>query len=130
MKKITAFVILTVGICTIAIAQQEDKTASLNIEGQIAVTTNGKAGFLNIGGPAIKFSFTKFTFSLNMLPSLKYELNNPKPAITPILGAGPQLYLLKKRLVLSFPCYYNTIKVPYKWTITAGIGYVLTKPKK
>ena len=110
-------------------SQTENQKANLNIEGQIAATTNGKAVFINMGGPAIKFVFPKFAFAINILPSFKFEDDKPKPIVTPLLGVGPQFYFLKdKRFLLSFPCYYFASK--NTWEMSAGLGYVLTKPKK
>ena len=110
-------------------SQAENKPkASFNIEGQVAVTSNGKAIWYYMGGPAIKFNFSKFSLSIGMFPSLKFEDDEPRPIVVPILGVGPQLHFLKhKRLLLSFPCYY--IAARNAWEITGGIGYVLTKPK-
>ncbi len=108
---------------------QEEQKASFNIEGQLAVTTDGTGVFANMGGPNIKFNFSKFSLALNMMPSLRFQEDKVKSFVTPMLGVGPQIYLLKdKRVVLSFPSYYNTNT--NKWTFTAGVGYVLTKKKK
>ena len=102
--------------------------AAFNLEGQIAATSNGKAVWYNMGGPSIKFNFKKIGFGIGMFPSLKFEDDNPRPIVIPILGVGPQIYFLKhKRAILSFPCYY--IAARNSWELTAGIGYVLTKPK-
>jgi hypothetical protein len=110
-------------------SQEEPKPASLNIEGQIAVTTNGKAAFINVGGPAIKFSFKHFAFAVNFMPSMRVEEHNKTITFTPLLGTGLQFYFLKhKRFIISLPCYYYAAK--NTWVGTAGIGYVLTKPKK
>jgi hypothetical protein len=49
--------------------------------------------------------------------------------ITPILGTGLQIYVLKdKRFILSLPFYY--LASNNTWIGTLGIGYVLSKPKK
>ena len=108
---------------------QEEAKASLNVEGQIGVTIDGTGVFANMGGPNIKFNFSKFSLAFNMMPSLRFQEDKVKSFVTPMLGVGPQIYLLKdKRVVLSFPSYYNTNT--NKWTFTAGVGYVLTKKKK
>jgi hypothetical protein len=112
------------------ISQEENKTEPLlHIEGQIAVTTNGKAVWYNMGGPSLKFSFKKFAFSVSMFPSLKFEEDPTHPIVIPILGVGPQFYFFKnKRFIITFPCYYVASK--NSWELTGGIGYVLSKPKK
>ena len=108
---------------------QDEQKASFNIEGQLAVTTDGTGVFVNMGGPNLKFNFSKFSLAINMMPSLRFQEDKVKSFVTPMLGGGPQLYFLKdKRFVLSFPAYYNTNT--NKWTFTAGVGYVLTKKKK
>jgi hypothetical protein len=108
---------------------QEEQKSSFNVEGQIAVTTNLKDYFVNVGGPAIKLNFSKFAVGLNFMPSLRfYNLNNSLK-VAPILGTGIQLYGLKdKRFILSIPFYY--VALTNKWIGTIGIGYVLSKPKK
>ncbi len=108
---------------------QEEQKASFNIEGQIAFTTDGIGLFTNMGGPNLKFNFSKFSLAINMMPSLRFQEDKVKSFVTPMLGVGPQIYFLKdKRFVLSFPAYYNTNT--NKWTYTAGVAYVLSKKKK
>jgi len=128
MKKLLLLLLLS---AQLPVSAQSENAVSLNIEGQIAASTDGKGLFINAGGPALKFSFEKFAFSVNMMPSLRFQNEAHKPLVTPILGCGPQFYFLKeRRFILSFPCYYYTSS--QVWTFTAGIGYVLTKkyPKK
>ena len=105
-----------------------EKQTQLYIEGQLAVSTDGKGVFFNMGGPNIKFVYPKFSFAINMMPSLRFQEDKVKSFVTPMLGFGPQFYFLKdKRFLVSFPAYYNTGNS--KWTFTAGLGYVLTKKK-
>jgi hypothetical protein len=112
---------------SIAFAQTEPKT-QFNIEGQIAITTNGQGIFYNMGGPNVKFNFSKVSLAINMMPSLRFQNDPVKSVVTPMLGFGPQLYFLKnKKFLLSFPAYYNTSN--NQWIFTAGVGYVLTKKK-
>ncbi len=122
MKTLNFVIAFCMVMLSTSYAQTDNQNYSLKIEGQIAVTTNGKAAFINMGGPGVKFVFPKFAVSVNMLPSLKFEEEAPKPIVTPILGVGPQIYFLKnKRLVLSFPCYYHISK--NSWIVSAGLGY-------
>jgi hypothetical protein len=123
------FLIITFLLVNRNTFSQEEAKTSLNIEGQVAISTDGKGVFVNMGGPNIKFSFSKFNVALNMFPSLRFQEDKVKSFVTPMLGFGPQIYFLKdKRVLLAFPTYYNT--TTNKWTFTAGIGYVLTKKKK
>jgi hypothetical protein len=107
---------------------QSEQRTQLNIEGQVAITTDGKGIFFNMGGPSLKFNFSKVNFALNMMPSLRFQEDKVKSFVTPMLGFGPQIYFLKdKRFLVSFPAYYNTGN--NQWTFTAGFGYVMTKKK-
>jgi hypothetical protein len=129
MKKITFIIALFIIACPVIFAQIEKQTANLNIEGQIAATTNAKALFINLGGPALKFSLPKFSIAITLFPTFKFEETASKLVVSPCLGFGPRLYFLKdKRFILEFPCYCNASK--NIWTASAGFGYVLTKPKK
>jgi hypothetical protein len=104
------------------------KQRSFRMEGQFVTSTDGQSVFINAGGPALKFHFEKFAFSINMMPSLRFREEAHKPLVTPILGCGPQFYFLKeKRFILSFPCYYYASS--QTWTFTAGLGYLLTTKK-
>ena len=126
MKKILVVSLLLLSISTFS---QEEQRSSVNIEGQVVVTTNAKDVFVNFGGPALKFSYPKFAVALNFMPSLRLHNLAGSPHLTPILGTGLQLYGLKdKRFILSFPFYY--LASSNTWIGTAGIGYVLSKPKK
>jgi hypothetical protein len=128
MKKIMLFVTLFQLVVS-AQAQSEQKQPSFNLEGQAAVTTDGKGIFFNMGGPNVKFNFSRFSVAINMMPTLRFQEDKVKSLVTPMLGFGPQFYFLKdKRFLLSFPAYYNTGN--NQWTFTAGLGYVLTKKKK
>jgi hypothetical protein len=129
MKKITVITVLLIVACHGIFAQTEKQTTNINIEGQFAVTTNANALFINLGGPTLRFNFPKISIGGTMFPTLKFEVKASKLLVTPLLGVGPQLCFLKdKRFILEFPCYYTASK--NTWTVSAGFGYVLTKPKK
>jgi hypothetical protein len=120
------FLLLLIAALSMSLTAQTEQSVSLNLEGQLAASTDGKGLFINAGGPALKFSFPRFAFSVNMMPSLRFQNEAHKPLVTPILGCGPQFYFLKeRRFIVSFPCYYYSSS--QVWTFTAGIGYVLTK---
>lgn len=110
-----------------AAGQEAKSNFNVGLEGQVAVTTNGKSVFANMGGPCLKLSLRQAALGLSMFPSLKFEQDGSRSVVTPILGVGPQLYLFGKRLVLSFPCYYYAAK--NVWVGTAGLGYVFTRSK-
>jgi hypothetical protein len=129
VKKLTIIIAFLIIFYPVIFAQVDKQQFNMNLEGQLVVTANEKALFINMGGPAIKLLFTKFSIAINMYPSFKFEVPVSKLVVTPLLGLGPQLNLLKdKRFVIAFPCYYQASKSI--WTATAGIGYIFTKPKK
>lgn len=108
-------------------SQSEEKNYPV-VEGQVLLSTNGHAAFLNLGGVNLKFIFKKFNLGINMGPSIKFENESSKLNAVPVLGIGPQIYLFKnKKLIVSFLAYYlNSKKI---WTQSAGIGYILTGSK-
>lgn len=107
---------------------QENTKFEWGFDGQISATTDSKGLFVNFGGPGLKFKTKFVNVSFNMMPSLRFQEDETKPLVTPILGVGPQLYFLtKKKLILSFPSYYYTSA--QKWVFTAGLGYVITTSK-
>jgi len=129
MKKIAVITVLLIFASSRIFAQAEQHTTYLNVEGQIALTTNAKALFVNLGGPNLRFNFPKFSIGFTMFPTIKFDNTASKLHATPLLGVGPQFCFLKdKRFILEFPCYYTASK--NTWTVSAGFGYVLTKPKK
>jgi opacity protein-like surface antigen len=130
MKKITLIAALLTVAYAVIFAQTEQQKSNLNIDGQIAISTNAKALFVNLGGPTIRFNFQKFSIGGTFyLPGLKFENKASKLLVTPCLGVGPRLFFLKdKRYIVEFPCYYTTAN--NAWTVSAGVGYALTKPNK
>ena len=122
------FFLICIVLSINGVFSQQKKSFELSSEGQIALVTNGRGFFVNFGGPGIKFKMKALDVKLNMMPSLRFQKENPKPYITPLLGFGPQIYFTKsKRLLLSFPIYYYPST--YKWEFTAGLGYVITSKK-
>jgi len=122
------FGILFIALVFNNVLAQEEKKFEWNMEGQIVVTTNGKAVFTNFGGPGLRFNFKHFSIGYNMMPSLRFEENSGHSLVTPMLGTGPQIYLFRKKMVISAPAYYNA--VTHEWTYSVGLGYVLTNGKK
>ena len=107
---------------------QEKKGISYGFEGQLSVATDGRGVFTNFGGPGLKLKTKNFNLLFNMMPSLRFQKDDTKPFIIPVLGVGPQLQILKsKRLIFTFPAYYFVTEK--KWTFAAGLGYVLTNGK-
>jgi hypothetical protein len=129
VKHITFISVFFMVLCPTIFAQTEKPNPTMNIEGQFGLTTNAQALFFNLGGPTLRFNFQKFSVGGTFFPSLKLENKASKLLATPVLGVGPQLCFLKdKRFIVEFPCYYSASKAA--WTVTFGVGYILTKPKK
>lgn len=81
--------------------------------GQIALITDLDAVYLNFGGPGVRLTVGDFSFSFNMLPSLRFSGER----VIPTLGAGTQFFY--KRLIVLVPFYY----IEQKWRVAGGIGY-------
>ena len=57
------FLVFCLMFTLISAFSQEEQKSSLNMEGQIAATTNGKDLFFNLGGPTLKLNYPKFAFA-------------------------------------------------------------------
>lgn len=131
MKKL---IIITL-LCLINLnifAQDDSKnkiSKSFSIDGAVCLTTDGKAGYFNMGGAQIKFDLShKVVFAITLLPSIgisklettdSYNNKTTRLNAIPFLGIGPQIFV--KKWIFSFPFYYkNSSQV---WVATAGIGY-------
>ena len=89
----------------------------------LMVATDGKAAYINLGGPGIKYINKNWSLSINMLPSLRLMDDAPRPFVTPTLGAG--ILFSYKRLVIGVPFYYNAPKL--KWSVAVGAGIKIGK---
>jgi hypothetical protein len=126
MKTLLSYLLILISYCSY---NQEKNGISIGLEGQLAFATDGRGIFTNFGGPGIKLKTKAFNLSFLMMPSLRFQNDDPKPFVIPVLGVGPQFNVLKnKRLILTFPAYYYVLEK--RWTLAAGLGYVLTKPKQ
>jgi hypothetical protein len=129
MKKPTLIIALIIASCSVIFAQIEKQTANLNIEGQIMLSANAHALFLNLGGPALRLNFSKTSVGIDLYPSFKFENSASKLVISPLLGVGPQICFLKgKRFIIAIPCYYYSTK--NFWIASLGFGYILTTSNK
>ena len=123
------FLVFCLMFTLISAFSQEEQKSSLNMEGQITATTNGKDLFFNLGGPTLKFNYPKFAFAWTFMPSFRFHDVKGSIQVAPILGTGLQVYSLKdKRFIVSLPFYY--LASNNTWIGTIGVGYVLSKPKK
>jgi len=53
VKKLTIIIALLIIFCPVIFAQVDKQHFNMNLEGQLVVTANEKALFINMGGPAI-----------------------------------------------------------------------------
>lgn len=102
---------------------QNKEVVSASITGSVMVSTDGESLFYNMGGPGIKFTKDQFYISVNMLPTLRYFKDEPRPFVTPLLGTG--LIIGYKRFIIGMPVYYLAAKA--SWIISGGIGIKLGK---
>jgi hypothetical protein len=125
IKKTWLLLLLTCLLTPCAWAQTEPakKANNWRIEGQMGISTNGKAVFLCFGGPNLRFQYKKIAFGLSLYPSLRFWEDKPRTFITPTLGMGA--YLMYKRWGLACPMYYNAGK--NEWMPTGGIIFRLSK---
>ena len=105
------------------VSAQKKEVVSASITGAAIVSTDGKSVFFNMGGPGIKVAKKDWMASINLLPSLRFFEDNPRPFVTPILGTG--VCIGYKRFILAVPFYYLSAKA--EWIVTAGIGVKLGK---
>jgi len=102
---------------------QSKPTTDVSFTGALMVSTDGKSVFYNMGGPAVKVVYKKWSASVNMLPSLRFFDVKGTINVNPILGTG--ITIGYKRWMIGFPCYYLADKKV--WIFTAGAGVRLGK---
>ncbi len=106
----------------------------LEIDGAIAMSTDGKAVYFNMGGPGINFTVSKLQFSINMLPSIGISKKTTAATsaysgattvlnATPVLGTGFQVFY--KKFIFCVPFYYKFTN--NTWVGTVGVGYKILK---
>ncbi len=105
------------------LSAQKKEMTSASVMGSVMVSTDGESVFYNMGGPGIKFTKDKLSIGFNMLPSLRFFKDDPRPLVTPLLGAG--LIIGYKRFIIGMPVYYLAAKTT--WIISGGVGVKLGK---
>jgi hypothetical protein len=121
MNKIRLSIILLLAVIQISAVAQKKSIVSASITGSVMLTTDGSSLFYNMGGPGVKFTKNNWMLGINMLPSLRFFKDDPRPFITPMLGAG--ILIGYKRLMVGVPLYYLSAKS--EWIISAGVGVKL-----
>ena len=88
-----------------------------------------KGGFVNFGGPTVRFVKKPFSIGFGILPTMRIKEEkvakdaSKNSAITPTAGFG--FTFAYKHLVLKMPFYYNpkTSTANGKWNPGVGVGY-------
>ncbi|HUH19627.1 hypothetical protein [Albibacterium sp.] len=113
---------------TIFLKAQTSETKATLVEGIFVAGYADNGGYLNLVGPAIKFSNKPWTMLVGLLPSLKFkedktESGTKNSLITPTLGFG--LTTVYKHFAIQIPLFYNgkTQTNDGKWNVGVGIGY-------
>jgi hypothetical protein len=123
MLRLLSIMILLLVFSFVKLYAQKKEVTMSSITGSMMISTDGKSIFYNMGGPGIKFTKDKLTIGFNMLPSLRFFKDDPRPLVTPLLGAG--LIIGYKRFIIGMPVYYLAAKT--SWIISGGIGVKLGK---
>ena len=107
------------------------KTTFVTWDGMLIAGYVNHGGYVNFGGPSIKFINTPWSIGFGILPTMRIKEDNvPKGAtknskIIPTAGFG--FTIVYKHLVLQVPFYYNakTTTTNGKWFPGMGIGFKL-----
>jgi hypothetical protein len=109
-------VVLFLSIPGLLVAQEKKLQPALS--GTAMMATDGNAVYVNLGGPGLKWVQGHWQLSINMLPSLRFVSDKPRPFATPSLGAG--FLIAYKRFVIGVPFYY--IASRQEWRVAPGVG--------
>lgn len=135
MKKLLLiiFVIIT---NTIFAQENEQKRRGFNFsiyKGYAVAGYVDDGGFINFTGPNINYTIEESTFTLGMLPSLRFKKDTSEPRnsfVTPNLGVG--LTYAYRIWAIQLPLYYNakTATENGQWNIGIGFGLRLDRLSK
>src|SRR5690554_442197 len=113
---------------TIFVKAQTNETKVTLIEGIVVAGYADNGGYVNLVGPAIKFTNKPWTMLVGLLPSLKFKEDKPASGsknslVTPTLGFG--LTTVYKHFAIQIPLFYNskTASRDGKWNVGIGMGY-------
>ena len=113
--------------------EQEEKRKGFNFslyKGYAVAGYVDEEAFLNFTGPNINYSINESTFTLGMLPSLRFRKDRGETTnsfVTPNLGAG--LTYSYKVWAIQIPFYYNakTETQNGQWHVGIGLGLRLDR---
>src|SRR5690554_2520130 len=122
------FVWILFFIPTLLVKAQTNETKATLIEGIVVAGYADDGGYINLVGPAIKFTNKPLVVLVGLLPSLKFKedksVSGPKNALVmPTLGFG--VTAAYKHLAIQVPLFYNnkTASNDGKWNVGFGVGY-------
>ena len=109
-------------------AYSQNNIQSSFYEGIIVGGYVDNGAYVNFTGPNIKWQKFKSTFSIGMLPSLRFKKDKSittNSFITPSLGIG--ITYIYKSLAIQVPLYYNGKNSTQNgnWQLGIGLGYRL-----
>ena len=129
MKKIT--LICSLLLISFISKAQETKMVASAWDGAVIAGYVDEGGYINFGGPTLKWVSKPYAFGFGMLPSLRIKedkdaITNNKPknqAIFPSLGGG--VFFSVKHFIVQIPVFYNPKSglENGKWNFGLGIGY-------
>jgi hypothetical protein len=105
------------------------RTAASAWDGMVVAGYVNDGGFVNFGGPSIRFIKRPFAVSLGMLPTLRFKKDKvaegAKENSTVMPTAGIGISFVYRHLVVQVPFYYNgkTATSDGAWKTGVGIGY-------
>jgi hypothetical protein len=134
MKKlISKAVCMVITFCSVhAVIAQSTSVKKAKVVAWDGMAVGGyvnNGGFVNFGGPTVKFISKPFGIGFGILPTMRIKEDKvakgvmKNSAITPTAGFG--FTFIYKHLVLQVPFYYNTKTATSngKWNPGVGIGY-------
>lgn len=108
-----------------------EKTSFVAWDGMVIGGYVDKGGYINFGGPSLKFIRKPWSIAIGVLPTLRIKEDKvakgamKNSSVMPTAGFG--ITVAYKHLVLQVPFYYNakTSVANGKWNPGIGIGYKL-----
>lgn len=105
---------------------QIEKVKPVIFDGFIAFGYVNNGGYVNFAGPGLNATYKNSKFSLGLLPSLRFKVDNGQTknaTVFPSLGFG--FSYSYKYFTFQLPMYYN-VKTPLnngRWHLGIGVGF-------
>lgn len=130
MKKVITNACIAFLFCATVCAQEPAKKTKVVLwDGMAVAGYVNHGGFVNFGGPTVKFINKPFSIGFGILPTMRIKEDKvPKDAsknsvVTPTAGFG--FTFGYKHIILQVPFYYNPKNATTngKWFPGIGVGY-------